>query len=146
MSSKKRKSRDTHYSPTAAVPPVPAIPVDKDTIMGASPSLLPPLPQFTVSTFNLIQSQPNNSGPTTAAPTTENTDEWEVVHRSKKAKKEKLPKMNSYPELVVSPQKLKRQVQLSDIQGLALWLVADAAGPQWLLVRVSAPATVDGLR
>ncbi|KAA8896389.1 hypothetical protein FN846DRAFT_783696 [Sphaerosporella brunnea] len=61
--------------------------------------------------------------------------EWELPGRNKKPKKEKVPKKKNYPEFAVSPQKLTRMVQLSDLQHLVLWLQADGAGPQWMLVR-----------
>ncbi|RPB17491.1 hypothetical protein P167DRAFT_531068, partial [Morchella conica CCBAS932] len=60
--------------------------------------------------------------------------EWEPAKKKqKKAKKE--PKGRNYPEMVLSPQKLKSAVKISDIQNLALWLVADGIAPQWLMVR-----------
>jgi len=49
----------------------------------------------------------------------------------------KRPKKSKYkyPSFEVSPSELKGAVKLSDIQSLALWLLADGAAPQWLLVK-----------
>ncbi|KAI5796573.1 hypothetical protein EDC01DRAFT_614167 [Geopyxis carbonaria] len=123
--------------------------------MGVSASLLPPLPTFSVSKFTLTDAPPSTtadaSAPAAAAdaavtPTTSATPdpqvtptdgagEWQTVKRQKKAKKEKKRGDKNYPEFVISPQKLKRPVQTNDLQGLVLWLAADAPAPQWLLVR-----------
>jgi len=50
------------------------------------------------------------------------------------AKRHKKSK-HKYPSFEVSPTRLKNAVKLSDIQSLALWLLADGIAPQWLLVK-----------
>jgi RNA exonuclease 1 len=112
-----------------------------DSSMGAATSSLPPLPSLDVPAFNLTSapSDPNAmslSPPPFRAAEEADEGEWELPGRNKKPKKEKKgPKKRNYPEFAVSPNKLRREVQLNDLQGLVLWLQADAPAPQWLLVR-----------
>jgi RNA exonuclease 1 len=97
----------------------------------------PELPPVKFGDFKLT----SNCGPTTTHTEPEKDGgeqegtEWEPAKKKqKKAKKE--PKGRHYPEMGLSPQKLKSAVKISDIQNLALWLVADGIAPQWLMVRV----------
>lgn len=61
-------------------------------------------------------------------------DGWERA--GKRQKKSKPEKKRNIPEMVLSPQRLKSPVKVSDLQNLVLWLVADGTAPQWLMVRV----------
>lgn len=61
-------------------------------------------------------------------------DGWERA--GKRQKKSKLEKTRNIPEMMLSPQRLKSPVKVSDLQNLVLWLVADGTAPQWLMVRV----------
>jgi RNA exonuclease 1 len=118
----KRKNRASHYAPRPE----------------SASTALPPLTSADVPAFNLT------AGPLVAmelspapfrTPTEDDTSEWELPGRNKKPKKEKATKKRNYPEFVVSPQRLRRPIVLKDLQGLGLWLSADGAAPQWLLVR-----------
>lgn len=157
---KKRKNKSNHYGPPAiSEPSVAGVTSESTSAMSTSPSPLPPLPEVQVASIKLVSETAsaapavtttatataitttndstafrNDSGPTTAAGEDDNTaDEWQTV---KKTKKQKQPKgTKNYPEFVLSPQKLKRQIGVSDLQGLVLWLMADGAAPQWLLTR-----------
>lgn len=96
----------------------------------------PELPLVKFGEFKLT----SNCGPTTTHTETDKEEEeegggeWEPAKKKqKKAKKE--PKGRNYPEMLLSPQKLRGAVKISDLQNLALWLVADGVAPQWLMVR-----------
>jgi RNA exonuclease 1 len=157
---KKRKSRAPHYAHSkaarhhqahskAARPARinehydPIIPdADSDSNVGAATSSLPPLPSLDVPDFKLTSAPASGdenamslSPPPFRAAEEADEGEWELPGRNKKPKKEKVPKKKNYPEFAVSPNKLRREVHLSDLQGLVLWLQADAPAPQWLLVR-----------
>lgn len=123
---KKRKSKAKHYASSGP---------------SEAPAAPPPLPALDVPAFALtaivVEDKMSVSPPPYRVPEEADEGEWELPGRNKKPKKEKSEKKRNYPEFVVSPQKLRRQVQLHDIQNLVLWLAADAAAPQWLLVRVS---------
>jgi len=125
---KKRKNKAHHYKSSSAPRETPAAP--------------PPLPTLDVPSFDLTAIAAGDamsiSPPPYRAPDEADEGEWEQPGRNKKPKKEKSETARNYPEFSVSPQKLRRHVQLHDLQSLILWLLADAAGPQWLLVRVSA--------
>jgi len=123
---RKRKSKTHHYASSA--PQV-------------TPVAPPPLPKLDVPAFALTavpaEDKMSVSPSPYRAPEEADEGEWELPGRNKKPKNEKSTKKRNYPEFVVSPQKLRRQVQLHDLQNLILWLTVDAAAPQWLLVRVS---------
>ena len=123
---RKRKNKAKHYPTTKdrAVSPV-------------SPP--PPLPDVESAAFKLTaenEDEMSASLPSYRAPEEADEGEWEIPGRSKKPKKEKARKKKNYPEFVVSPQKLKRQIGLNDLQALVLWLSADAPSPSWLSVKV----------
>lgn len=59
---------------------------------------------------------------------------WERA--GKRQKKGKPEKKRNIAEMVLSPQRLRSPVKVSDLQNLVLWLVADGTAPQWLMVRV----------
>ncbi|KAF8533082.1 hypothetical protein BDD12DRAFT_810460 [Trichophaea hybrida] len=109
--------------------------------MGSTLSTLRPLPVVEVApikpTTEKPVDKPSVSPPPFRAPEEDDAGEWELPGRNKKPKKEKKKQKENrnYPEFVVSPQRLKRYVSLSDLQTLVLWLSADAPAPQWLLVR-----------
>jgi len=102
----------------------------------------PPLPVAKFGEFKLT----SISGPFTSNPVTTTTTgtaansmggevgeddgegDWQIAKRHRKSK-------HKYPSLEVSPIRLKSAVKLSDIQSLALWLLADGTAPQWLLVK-----------
>jgi RNA exonuclease 1 len=130
---KKRKATTNHYVARAA----------------AAKTELPELPPINVSAFNLTSdiAVVSNNHPSKApspAPfrvpdeADEASDEWQLPGRNKKPKKEKQTKDRNYPEICLSPQRLRQPVLLIDIQRLVLWLSADASSPQWVLVRVTA--------
>ena len=105
----------------------------------SSASLPPPLPDVESAAFKLTaenEDEMSASLPPYRAPAEADEGEWEIPGRNKKPKKEKARKKRNYPEFVVSPQKLKRQIGLNDLQSLVLWLLADAPSPQWLSVKV----------
>jgi RNA exonuclease 1 len=130
---KKRKNRANHYPSTAET---------EENTMGSTLSTLRPLPVDEVAPFKPINEntidKTSVSPPPFRAPEEDDAGEWELPGRNKKPKKEKQKQKQNrnYPEFVVSPQRLKRHVSLSDLQTLVLWLSADAPAPQWLLVRV----------
>lgn len=130
--SRKRKNRAPHYAPpTMPPPPLPALDVPAFTLTAEEPTATPP------STITTTDTTVTVSPPPFRAPDEADSGEWELPGRNKKPKKTKAIKTRNYPEFVLSPQKLKRVVGLSELQGLVLWLSADAPAPQWLLVRVS---------
>lgn len=123
---RKRKNKANHH------------PTTKDRALSpVSPP--PPLPEVESAAFKLIAENEDEmpaSLPSYRAPEEADEGEWEIPGRNKKPKKEKARKKKNYPEFVVSPQKLKRQIGLNDLQGLVLWLSADAPSPSWLSVKV----------
>jgi RNA exonuclease 1 len=63
-------------------------------------------------------------------------DGWEVVESKKAKKRQKTEHKGSYPSITHSPQaRLQTKVRISDLQSLALYLIADGTAPQWVSVR-----------
>lgn len=66
------------------------------------------------------------------------SDELQTVEgrQSKKAKRVPSAQSTNYPSLNFHPDsKLQSQIKISDLQGLALYILADGTSPQWISVR-----------
>lgn len=84
--------------------------------------------------FNLIPKQAPAENDTTQPQDKKATQTPE--RPAKKAKK--IPKAGSdnYPSITFSPDsRLQSKIKISDLQNLALYIVADGSGPQWISVR-----------
>lgn len=121
---RKRKAVHPSSNPTnrAPLPEPPALPIVK-------------FGEFKLTTNSGTTRAP--TPPTQGTSTGEDVDDgggWEPA--GKRQKKSKPEKRKNVPEMVLSPQRLKTPVKVTDLQGLMLWLVADGTAPQWLLVKV----------
>ncbi len=93
----------------------------------------PALPQQpSLPAFNLTGA----SSPTTKS---DEGGEWQTVERHTKKKLKKIPKVSSsnYPAIEFSSKdcRLQSYVKLSDLQSLALYILADGTSPQFVSVR-----------
>jgi RNA exonuclease 1 len=63
--------------------------------------------------------------------------EWQTVKRKKPNKRERdIPRKGNYPELVLAtPVRIHNKIKIGDLQGLALYVLADGNAPQWIAVR-----------
>jgi RNA exonuclease 1 len=123
-SKKKRKHRD-----------------ERDSNLGDMISAPELLPQVELPEFSLIAETPQSSN-MAGSPRDDaydNAQEWQTVENGRPTKKaKKLPKPNTdnYPTIKFSSaSRLQSQIKISDLQNLVLYILADAAAPQFVSVR-----------
>lgn len=121
---KKRKRREENTSSRVGMANTPQLPRQLD------------LPEFSLTSATSSRSRearsPKDEGDN-------GTDEWQTIENGRPKKKaKKLPKEGSdnYPAITFSSSsRLQSQIKISDLQTLALYILADASAPQFVSVR-----------
>ena len=99
------------------------------------------LPQLDLPEFSLVagRSSGNNEAGSPGDDANDKEQEWQTIENgrpTKKAKKLPKPHTDNYPAITFSSSsRLQSQIKISDLQNLVLYLLADAAAPQFVSVR-----------
>lgn len=99
------------------------------------------LPQLQLPEFSLVTARPSSSHDTRSPHNVlgDDSQEWQTIENgrpSKKAKRLPKPNTDNYPVIKFSPtSRLQSQIKISDLQNLVLYILADAAAPQFVSVR-----------
>ena len=99
------------------------------------------LPQLDLPEFSLVAriSSGSNEAGMAGDDANDNEQEWQTIENgrpTKKAKKLPKPHTDNYPAITFSSSsRLQSQIKISDLQNLVLYLLADAAAPQFVSVR-----------